>query len=304
MKIAVLIPCYNEQVTIAKVVADFKKELPDAEIWVYDNNSTDKTAQAALQAGANVRLEPLQGKGNVIRTMFRQIDADYYITIDGDNTYPVAQVHEMIAAATDNDADMVIGDRLSNGSYFQENERGFHSLGNVMVRKTINKIFKSKICDVFTGYRVFSRRFAKNFPALSRGFQVETEMTIFALSKAMRIVTVPVTFTERPEGSVSKLNTVKDGIKVLGAIFDMYRHFRPLAFFSTFALLFLLSGIAIGIAPIVEYFEFSYVYKVPSAILALGLVILSFLSLMLGLILDTIAYNHREQTEQILKNNR
>lgn len=301
MKIAVLIPCYNEAITIAKVVGDFRRELPEAEIWVYDNNSTDNTAEKARTEGALVRLEPLQGKGNVIRSMFRDIDADYYITVDGDDTYPAHQVSEMLEAAMRQGADMVIGDRLSNGSYFEENKRGFHSLGNVMVPKTINRIFHSSICDVFTGYRVLSRRFAKSFPALSRGFQVETEMTIFALSKNLRVVQVPVTFTERPEGSVSKLNTVRDGMRVMFAIVDMYRHFRPLAFFSIFALIFLLSGIAVGIAPILEYFELSFVYKVPSAILALGLVILSFLSLMLGLILDTIAYNHREQSEQFLK---
>lgn len=304
MKVAVLIPCYNEAITIAKVVKDFQRELPDAEIWVYDNNSSDGTAEIAARAGANVGYETLQGKGSVIRTMFRDVEADHYIIIDGDDTYPVSSAKEMLNAAIAGKTDLLNGDRLSEGSYFKENTRKSHNMGNIVICKTINRIFNSNIHDVTTGYRVFSRRFVKSFPNLKNGFEIETEITIFALANNFRIKEFPITFVDRPEGSVSKLNTVSDGIKVMKTIAHMYRHYRPLGFFSVFALISFVAGLFVGIFPVIEYFQTGFVAKLPSAVLASGLVIIAVLLIMLGLILDTIAYNHREQTEQFLKMHR
>lgn len=301
MKTVLLIPCYNEAHTIAKVVSDFRRELPGAEIWVYDNNSTDDTAVQARNAGAFVRRESRQGKGNVVRSMFRDIDADIYIMVDGDDTYPAAAVHTLLAPVEAGHADMVIGDRLSNGSYYKENRRSFHSFGNNLVRNAVNRFFGVKLKDIMTGYRVFSRRFVKSFPVLSKGFQLETEMTIFALHYNFRIEETAIDFSERPEGSFSKLNTFSDGIKVVMCIFNMYRHYRPLKFFSILAAIFALVAIAVGTPAIVEFIRFNYVYKVPSAILASGLAIVAVLMLVCGLILDTMSHNERSRFEQILK---
>ena len=238
MNIAVLIPCYNESQTIAKVVTDYKAVLPDADIYVYDNNSTDDTAEIAIKAGAIVRHEYRQGKGNVIRTMFRDIDADCYLMIDGDDTYPAENASEMCHLILDGKADMVIGDRLSS-TYFEENKRPFHNFGNDLVRKSINFLWhpKDEIKDVMTGYRAFSPMFVKTFPILSHGFEIETEMTIHALDKNLIICSLPVQYRDRPEGSESKLNTYTDGLKVLLTIFNLYRDYKPISFFGILAAL-------------------------------------------------------------------
>lgn len=231
-RIAILLPCYNESLTIAKVIADFRKELPDATIYVYDNNSTDGSARIAQEAGAEVRHVAQQGKGFVVRRMFREIDADCYVMVDSDDTYPADEVQGLIAPILSGEADMVIGDRLSS-TYMTENKRLFHGFGNKLVRFLIGTIFHQKICDVMTGYRSFNRMFVKNCPILSGGFEIETEMTLFACDKRMSLKEVPITYRDRPEGSVSKLNTFSDGLKVLMMIFNMVRSYRPLPFFAT-----------------------------------------------------------------------
>ncbi|MDO4802461.1 MAG: glycosyltransferase family 2 protein, partial [Prevotellaceae bacterium] len=230
-KIAVLIPCYNESQTIEKVVRDYKAALPEAEIYVYDNNSTDGTDELARKAGATVRYERRQGKGNVIRSMFRDIDADCYLMIDGDDTYPAENAREMCDLVLSKNADMVVGDRLSS-TYFSENKRPFHNLGNKMVRFFINKLFKVNVKDIMTGYRAFNYEFVKGFPVLSRGFEIETEMTIHAVDKNFHLVEIPVNYKDRPEGSVSKLNTFSDGFKVLRTIARLFEQYKPFAFFS------------------------------------------------------------------------
>lgn len=284
-KIAVLVPCYNEELTVEKVVSDFKKELPDADIYVYDNNSKDRTSELALKAGAIVKKETAQGKGNVVRSMFQDIDADIYVMVDGDDTYPADEVHGLIEAVREG-ADMVIGDRLSNGTYASENKRGFHNLGNNLVRLLINKIFDNDINDIMTGYRAFSKKFVKTNAIMSPGFQIETELTITTLVYRYKVKEIPITYRDRPKGSESKLNTFSDGFKVLMTLFDLYKDYKPLFFFGMFALVFLIVGVLVGIPVIVEFFKYSYVYKIPSAILATGLVTISFLLMMLGLILD------------------
>ena len=284
-KIAVLVPCYNEELTVEKVVSDFKKELPDADIYVYDNNSKDRTSELALKAGAIVKKETTQGKGNVVRSMFQDIDADIYVMVDGDDTYPADEVHGLIEAVREG-ADMVIGDRLSNGTYASENKRGFHNLGNNLVRLLINKIFDNDINDIMTGYRAFSKKFVKTNAIMSPGFQIETELTITTLVYRYKVKEIPITYRDRPKGSESKLNTFSDGFKVLMTLFDLYKDYKPLFFFGMFALVFLIVGVLVGIPVIVEFFKYSYVYKIPSAILATGLVTISFLLMMLGLILD------------------
>ena len=230
MKTAVLIPCYNEEITIEKVIKDFKKELPDAEIYVYNNNSKDKTAEIAEKNGAIVRHEYRQGKGNVVRSMFREIDADIYVMVDGDDTYPAEEVHKLIKPVVDGEADMVIGDRLTNGTYQKENKRHFHEFGNNLVKKSINVAFKTDLKDIMTGYRVFNKLFVKTMPVMSPKFEIETEMTIHALDKNFLIEEIPVTYRDRPEGSVSKLNTYSDGFKVLKTIFNLYKNYRPMPF--------------------------------------------------------------------------
>ncbi len=301
-KICLLIPCYNEGLTIARVVADFRAALPEgAEIYVYDNNSTDDTAAEARKAGAIVRSEQRQGKGNVVRSQFREVDADIYVMVDGDDTYPASVVAELLRPVLEGETDMVVGDRLSNGSYYKENSRRFHGLGNDVVRGAINRFFGVKLRDIMSGYRVFTRQFVESFPCLSSGFQLETEMTIFALSRHFRIREVAIDFTERPEGSFSKLNTFSDGMKVIFTIFNMYRHYKPLRFFSVAALLCLVASVTIGVPVIYEYMTYSYVYKVPSAILSSGIFIIAVMLYVAGLILDTLAHNDRGLFEQLLK---
>ncbi|MFA5993932.1 MAG: glycosyltransferase family 2 protein [Parcubacteria group bacterium] len=299
-KIAVLIPCYNEALTIAKVVADFKKEIPQAQIYVYDNNSKDETFAIAKATGAIVRRELRQGKGNVARSMFREIDADYYVLVDGDDTYPAENAMELLALAADG-TDMVIGDRLSNGTYAKENKRGFHNFGNNLVLFLINRLFGVGLRDIMSGYRVFSRRFVKMYPALCEGFQLETDMTIFALSRKMMIVEIPIVYRDRPQGSESKLNTFSDGFRVIMTIFNLYRFFYPLRYFSFIAMIFVLGGIAFGAPVIAEFMKTQYVSKVPSAILASGLMILGIITFSSGLILDSINKSDQEDFERNLK---
>ena len=300
-KIAVLIPCYNEAVTIEKVVRDFKKVLPEADIYVYDNNSTDNTAGIAERAGAIVRHEYRQGKGNVIRTMFREIDADCYIMTDGDDTYPAESAREMANLVLSGRADMVIGDRLS-ATYFEENKRPFHGFGNSLVRGCINTFWNrgknsKKILDVMTGYRAFSFMFVKSFPILSQGFEIETEMTIHALDKNLLIESLPVNYRDRPTGSFSKLNTYVDGAKVLMTIFNLYRNYRPLRFFGAISILLMLIALILFLPILMEYFKTGFVPRFPTLIVSGLIAVTSILSAMCGLILDTIAINARKDFE-------
>ena len=286
MKVAVLVPCYNEELTVEKVVGDFKKELPTAEIYVYDNNSKDRTNELAHKAGAIVRKEYKQGKGNVVRSMFQDIDADVYVLVDGDDTYPADEVHKLIDPVINQKADMVIGDRLSNGTYFEENKRGFHGFGNNLVKNLINSLFKSNIKDIMTGYRAYSKRFVKCMPVMSDGFQIETEMTIFSLVYRMNVVEVPITYRDRPAGSTSKLNTFSDGFKVLVTLFNLFKDYRPFLFFGMLSLIFCIAGLIVGIPVIVEFVNTAYINKVPSAILAASLIVIAFIILLVGVILD------------------
>ena len=297
-KIAVLIPCYNESQTIAKVVRDYRQALPEATIYVYDNNSSDGTDEIARAAGAVVRYEYRQGKGNVIRTMFRDIDADCYLMIDGDDTYPAENAREMCDAVLRGAADMVIGDRLSS-TYFTENKRPFHNVGNVMVRKFINMFWRPKtpILDVMTGYRAFSPLFVKTFPVLSKGFEIETEMTIHALDKNLLLKSLPVNYRDRPAGSESKLNTYIDGAKVIMTIFNLYRDYKPLQFFGVVALIFLLSSLILFLPVFFQYLQTSLVPRFPTLIVSGFLMLASLLSFACGLILDTIAKTSRKNFE-------
>ena len=298
-KIAVLIPCYNESLTIEKVVKDYKKVLPEADIYVYDNNSKDHTDEIARKAGAIVRYEYRQGKGNVIRTMFREIDADCYLMIDGDDTYPAENAREMCDYVLNGKADMVIGDRLSS-TYFTENKRPFHNFGNKIVRWSINKLFKNNVKDIMTGYRAFSYDFVKGFPVLSKGFEIETEMTIHAVDKNFKLVEIPVQYRDRPEGSVSKLNTYADGFKVLKTIATLFKEYKPSKFFNIFAVLFLLLGIIIGIPPFAGYFETGLVEKFPSLIFACFMITIALLMWITGIILEVIVKKNRQNYELYL----
>ncbi len=296
MKIAVLIPCYNESKTIAKVVRDYREALPEADIYVYDNNSTDHTDNIAREAGAIVRYEYRQGKGNVIRTMFREIDADCYLMIDGDDTYPAENAREMVNLVLEKKVDMVVGDRLS-ATYFTENKRPFHNLGNRMVRGLVNTFFKGDVRDIMTGYRAFSYQFVKSFPVLSKGFEIETEMTIHALDKNLSLKSIPVEYRDRPEDSVSKLNTYSDGFKVLKTIVRLFKEYRPLSFFGLFAALFALVGLGMFIPVLVEYFATGLVPRFPTLIMSVGLFTFALLSLVCGFVLDTVAKKHRQLFE-------
>lgn len=297
MEVAVLIPCYNEELTIAKVISDFKKELPAAKIYVYDNNSKDRTYEIALEHGAIVKKEYRQGKGSVVRSMFRDIEADYYVMVDGDDTYPAEFVHSLLQPLINNEADMVIGDRLSNGTYERENKRAFHNLGNNLVKNLINSLYSSRINDIMTGYRAFNKYFVKSFPVMSPGFEIETELTIHSLDKRFLVKEIPIIYRDRPEGSESKLNTFSDGFKVLRTIFTLFKDYKPLIFFSIWALVFLICGLAVGLPVVIEFVKTSYITRVPSAVLATGLVITALLSQSCGLILDTVVANARKQYE-------
>lgn len=292
LSIAVLLPCYNEEVTIGKVVRDFKAALPGATVYVYDNNSTDRTAEIAAAEGAIVRREPRQGKGNVIRAMFEDIDADVYVMADGDDTYPADAAPAMVAKVPDG-YDMVIGDRLSS-TYFQENKRPFHNFGNRLVRGSINGLFGAHVTDIMTGYRAFSFTFVKTYPVLSRGFEVETEMTIHSLNNNLRLYEMPIQYRDRPEGSVSKLDTVGDGIKVMSTIFRMIREYKPLPFFGGLGLIIGIVGIVLCGTVTFEFAKTGVVTHFPTLIGAVMLVIAGLLLIIAGIILDVMAKNDRK----------
>lgn len=296
MRIAVLVPCYNESMTIAKVVKDFKEVLPEADIYIYDNNSTDHTDKLAREAGAIVRYERRQGKGNVIRTMFREIQADCYLIVDGDDTYPAAFAREMTDRVLYGKADMVIGDRLSS-TYFTENKRRFHNSGNRMVRKLVNRFFEGDITDIMTGYRAFSYPFVKSFPVLSKGFEIETEMTIHALDKNFHIQSIPVDYRDRPKGSYSKLNTYTDGIKVIGTIFRLLKDYRPFQFFSSIALILALFSAFLFTPILIEFTRTGMVPRFPTLIVSGFSALSSILLFCCGLILHTENQRSRQNFE-------
>lgn len=295
--VAVLVPCYNEALTIAKVVDDFKRVLPDATVYVYDNNSSDGTGDIAREHGAVVRVERRQGKGNVVRQMIRDIEADYYLMVDGDDTYPAEAAPELLAPLMADEADMTVGDRLSNGTYGEENDRAFHGFGNHLVRFLIKLIYGFEFSDVMTGYRAFNAVFAKTMPVISPGFEIETELSIHAVDKRWRITEVPIDYRDRPEGSESKLNTFSDGMKVLLMILSLFKDYRPLALFSWLALLFCLLGLIAGVPVVIEFAQTGLVPKLPSALLAVALEFVGMLSFSCGLILDTVVKGTRKQYE-------
>lgn len=298
-KIAILIPCYNEAKTIERVVKDYRKALPKAEIFVYDNNSTDGTGEIAKKAGATVRLERRQGKGNVVRSMFREIEADCYLMIDGDGTYPADSAKELCDLVLKNGVDMAVGDRLSS-TYFQENKRPFHNFGNRLVRGLINVIFRSRIRDIMTGYRAFSRDFVKTFPVLSKGFEIETEMTIHALDKNFCIEEIPVNYKDREEGSESKLNTVSDGIKVLVTIVRLFEEYRPMAFFGILGCLLFIVSIIFGAPVFNEYFQTGLVLRFPTLMFSGFLMVIAVLMSVCGIILQVVVRKHRQMFELFL----
>ena len=295
-KIAVLIPCYNEEKTIGKVVADWKRSLPDAVIYVYDNNSSDETARIARDAGAVVRHEYQQGKGNVIRRMFREIDAQCYIMVDGDDTYPAEYGRQMADLVLEKQTDMVVGDRLSS-TYFNENKRPFHNFGNSLVRSSINHLFKASIRDIMTGYRAFSYLFVKSFPVLSKGFEIETEMSIHAVEKNMRIENVIIEYRDRPKGSESKLDTYSDGVKVLRTIFRLYKNYKPMSFFGTLGVILLIIMAVMFIPVFIEYTKTGLVPRFPTLIVSGFIGLGGLLSLFTGLILSTLAEKDRQEYE-------
>lgn len=300
-KIAVLIPCFNEAQTIEKVIFDFKKYLPEAKIYVYDNNSTDKTAEIAERAGAIVRYEYKQGKGNVIRRMFREINAECYIMADGDDTYPAEKSAEMAELVLNHGVDMVIGDRLSS-TYYTENKRAFHNFGNNLVRFAINRLFSTNIKDIMTGYRAFSYLFVKTFPVLSKGFEIETEMSIHAVDKNMSIENVIVTYRDRPAGSESKLNTVSDGIKVLRTIGRLFRNFKPMAFFSIVALILMILDVVVFVPTVLApYLKTGLVPNFPTLIACGFVAIAALLCLVNGMVLDAIMMKEKREFEFYLQ---
>ena len=298
-KIAVLIPCYNEEKTIAKVVKDAKAILPEAVIYVYDNNSKDRTVELAKEAGAVIRHEYMQGKGNVIRRMFREIDAQCYIMVDGDDTYPMEYAAEMVKKVLEYNADMVVGDRLST-TYFTENKRPFHNFGNSLVRGSINLLFKSEIKDIMTGYRAFSYQFVKTFPVMSKGFEIETEMTIHAVNNNMQVENVLVDYRDRPEGSESKLNTYSDGMKVLMTIARLFREYKPFPFFSMVTAVLMLVALVFFAPVFVEYLNTGLVLKIPTLIVCGFVALAAIQSFFAGLILNNIVQRDRKNFEMDL----
>ena len=298
-KIAVLIPCFNEAATIEKVVRDFRKELPEATIYVYDNNSSDGTDEIAKRAGAVVRYEYAQGKGNVIRRMFRDIDAEVYLMVDGDDTYPASAAKDMVHGVLLKNADMVIGDRLSS-TYFNENKRPFHNFGNSLVRKTINMLFGTEIKDIMTGYRAFSFQFVKTFPVLSRGFEIETEMTIHAVDKNFKLVEIPVQYRDRPEGSVSKLNTYSDGIKVLKTIFNLFSTYKPMHFFGSLSAGGAILSLIFALPVFAEYLRTGLVERFPTLIVCGFVMLCAINCLFTGVTLEKGAIKNRQDFEMEL----
>ena len=295
-KIAVLIPCYNEEKTVEKVIIDTRKVLPDAVIYVYNNNSSDRTAELAAKAGAVVRNEYMQGKGNVIRRMFREVDAQCYIMVDGDDTYPMEAAPEMVEKVLQHNADMVVGDRLSS-TYFTENKRPFHNFGNSLVRGSINRLFHCNVRDIMTGYRAFSYEFVKTFPVLSTGFEIETEMTIHAVNNNMQIDNVIIEYRDRPEGSASKLNTYSDGVKVLRTIVRLYRDYKPMGFFTVLAALLAILAIIFIIPVLTAYWETGQVRKFPTLIVCGFTMIAALQAFFSGMILSNMSLTNRREFE-------
>ena len=295
-KIAVLLPCYNEELTIRKVINDFRKELPDASIYVYNNNSTDNSLIIAKEAGAILQNVTQQGKGYVVRRMFREIDADIYVMVDSDDTYPADEVHKLIKPIEDGVADMVNGDRLSS-TYMKENKRWGHNLGNTLVCSLIRFLWGQRVNDVMTGYRAFSRFFVKTCPILSNGFEIETEMTIHTIDKRLPLMEIPVQYRDRPTGSMSKLNTISDGIRVIRTIFNLFRFYKPMFFFSILSLVLLLLSVLFVLPVLVEYFMTGLVPRQPTFILSVFLALFAFLSLFTGIILDAF----KKQSDQMFE---
>lgn len=295
-KIAVLIPCYNEAQTIARVVRQVKDTLPEARVYVYDNNSTDSTAELAREQGAIVRHEYKQGKGNVIRRMFREIEAECYLMIDGDDTYPLDCAGEMAALVLEHNADMVVGDRLSS-TYFSENKRPFHNFGNSLMRVGINWLFRSNIKDIMTGYRAFSYEFVKTFPVFSKGFEIETEMTIHAVNYNMQVENVVVEYRDRPEGSVSKLNTYSDGMRVIGKMLQLYRNYRPLQFFGAFCLLLVVLALVFMVPILSEYLRTGLVPRFPTLIVCGFMVLAGIQSFFAGMVLEVLTAKDKRDFE-------
>ena len=298
-KIAVLIPCYNEEKTIGKVVRDAKAALPESTIYVYDNNSTDRTVEIAKEAGAVIKHEYMQGKGNVIRRMFREIDAESYIMVDGDDTYPMEFAGEMVDKVLNHNADMVVGDRLSS-TYFTENKRPFHNFGNSIVRGSINQLFGCDIKDIMTGFRAFSYQFVKTFPVMSKGFEIETEMTIHAVNNNMQVENVIVEYRDRPEGSESKLNTYSDGIKVIMTIIRLYREYKPFGFFGILSLLLMAVSVGFFVPVLLDYMHTGLVAKFPTLIVCGFVALAAVQSFFSGMILQNIAQKNRKEFEMDL----
>lgn len=296
--IAILIPCYNEEMTVAKVIQDFRREIPEAKIYVFDNNSTDRTVERARVNGAEVRYESKQGKGNVVRSMFRDIRADLYVMVDGDDTYPAERVHALIEPVFAGDADMAVGTRLD--TYDDQSFRLFHKLGNEVIKKTINGLFQTRLRDILSGYRCFSSNFVRGIPILSKGFEIETELTLQALDKNFVIKEIPVEYRKRPAGSFSKLSTYLDGMLVLKTIFWVFKDYRPLKFFALLGMLFMAIGLVLGSIPMGEFMDTSKVTHPSTAVLATGLVVVALLSFATGFILDTINRRYREQYQLLI----
>jgi len=301
LKIAILIPCFNEELTIGKVIDDYRKALPKADIYVFDNNSTDDTVAVSNKHDAIVKKEFRQGKGSVVRAMFKQVDADIYVMVDGDDTYPVDCIDQLLQPVIEGYADMVVGDRHSAGFYQAENKRNLHGFGNNLVKTLINFLFRSDLKDIMSGLRVFNKEFVKLISINSDGFEVETEMTLHALDKKYRIIEVPISYKDRPEGSYSKLNTISDGIRVIKTIFWVFKDYKPLYFFGVMSLFFFFLSMVIGTPVVVEFVQTGYINKVPSAILSTGLMLISVLSLFSAFILDTMVKQHRESYDILSK---
>lgn len=302
-KVAIILPAYNEELTIEETIKSFHAELPDGEVWVINNNSTDNTSQIAERTLADLCIsggvihEPRQGKGNAVRRAFHDVEADIYVLSDADLTYPAEQLHELMRPISDGEADMVVGDRRSGGQYKQENKRPLHNFGNRLVQGLVNRLFGASLVDIMSGYRVFNRLFVKTYPILVGGFEIETDMTLHALDKRMRIVEIPVEYRDRPSGSFSKLNTVRDGVRVITTITTVLRYYRPLAFFGGAALIIALLGLIAGFPVLEDWIKSRYIYHVPLAILATGLEIVAILLAAIGLILDSITYQDKRRFE-------
>lgn len=294
--IALLIPCYNEELTVAEVINQFRAQLPEADIYVFDNNSNDRTVECALEAGAQVFYERRQGKGYVVQSMFRQVDADIYIMVDGDGTYPPAEVHRLIEPVLRDEADMVVGSRLHDESSSQF--KSLNRMGNKLFLSILNSVFKVKITDLLSGYRVFNRRFVKGVPLFGGGFETETELTIKALERGYRVVEVPVDLTTRPEGSFSKIRIVHDGLRILNTILALFRDYKPLTFFGGIGLALVALSLIPGLIVVLEYFRTGLVLRLPSAVLAVGLALAGMLAMTIGLVLHTIVRRSQEFDHQ------